>query len=190
VDHLPAITEEELVLQKSKNELSFLSLPPPVSTVFVNSLETLEIIAKDFQFHLCSLEEIVSEVNSNNSSNSSTSNKMDFSPPPPHLSNEISIKKIILDNLIKYLRAGKCSIEEDGGHSLLTSKTDQVNLFNPIDDELESVTTTTVEQTSIDEQPKRVYTKVVGLDSEWAVSRSIQSVADILQVCIFFSVSE
>jgi hypothetical protein len=188
VDHLPAITEEELVLQKSKNELSFLSLPPPVSTVFVNSMETLEIIANDFQFPLRSVEEIVSEVNSNNTNNS-TSNKMDFSPPPPpHATSEISIKKIILDNLIKYLRAGKCSIEEDGGHSL-SSKNESINLINPIDDELESVTTTTVDRPSIDEQPKRVYTKVVGLDSEWAVSRSIQSVADILQVCIFSSLS-
>lgn len=169
-EHVPAITEEELFSQKCKNSQSFLSLPPSVQIIFVDSWSSLQILANEFGYVL--------ETDPSIFTNEEIPAKNLLLDAPPLM------KKIYITNLVKWMTRGRCSVEDEPNPPMNSHGNplpEIPNLFDEDDDMLSDHTT--IDTVISDSAKKVVYHKVIGLDSEWAVSSSFEStVADILQV--------
>lgn len=93
------MTEEELFTQKSKNSQSFLSLPSSVQIIFVDSWSTLQILANEFGYVL--------ETDPSIFMNDQIASKNLLLDAPP------AMKKIFINNLVKWISRGRCSVEDE-----------------------------------------------------------------------------
>ena len=165
------MTEEELFTQKSKNSQSFLSLPSSVQIIFVDSWSTLQILANEFGYVL--------ETDPSIFMNDQIASKNLLLDAPP------AMKKIFINNLVKWISRGRCSVEDESHPPMNLQGNPLPDIPNLPDEDDELLSDRTTVDTAIEERDvnKVVYHKVIGLDSEWAVSSSFESnVADILQV--------